>query len=336
MVSAATRLDLPVLTPNPRVVFMGTPRFAVSALEALIRADHEVAVVVTQPDRPRGRGRSPAASPVKQAAEEAGLVVWQPERVSAPGLVARLKAVAPDLVVVVAFGQMLAQAVLDVPRWGAINIHASLLPKYRGPAPIQRAIMDNAPETGLTAMKMEAGLDTGPILLQWRTPVGEEETAGQLHDRLAARSGPFLLQTLAGLSQRRLSLQLQDERLATYAPKIDRKEAEVDWARPAWELSGVIRALDPWPGAFTRLGERPFKVFLPFRDQSERHGRRVPGWIVDVNERRMLVETGEGRLAIRECQLPGRRRMVVAEFARGFPLKPGMRLGGRGNTRSLA
>jgi methionyl-tRNA formyltransferase len=314
-----------ILPDRPRIVFMGTPDFAVPSLLSLMDAGYEIPVVVTQPDRPGGRGRKPSASPVKMAAEERGGEVLQPASVNEPGFVQGLRDRAPDLVVVVAFGQILRVPLLAVPRWGTVNIHASLLPRLRGPAPIQGAILEGHDRTGLTLMCMDEGLDTGPILFQEAVSIPPDETAGRLHDRLAAMSGSFLVRSLEALCRSPVDRTPQDEARATYAPKIEPGMTWVDWARPAAAVSAQIRALDPAPGARTVLGDRTLKLFGASPALPERKG--PPGRVVEAATR-LVVETGDGRVAVGEIQAPGRRRMPVSEFLRGFPLEVGTRLGG--------
>jgi methionyl-tRNA formyltransferase len=311
---------------RPRIIFMGTPDFAVPALTALLREGHNVLCVVTQPDRPKGRGRKLIPSPVKQVATEHGVEVLQPERASDEEFCKRIRNKDPDLLIVVAFGQILKKNLLSIPRWGAVNIHASLLPKYRGAAPIQWAILNNEKMTGLTAMQMDEGLDTGPILLQEELAIVEDETAGELHDRLAHLSGNFVLETLKGLAEKHLEETPQDPDTGTYAGKIDRKMSLIDWDRSAEAVSGLIRALDPWPGAFTTLEGKEIKVFSS-RVRNEETGDAVPGRVAGHLEGALLVETGRGILEIGELQLAGKKRLPASDFLRGFALEKGVILG---------
>ena len=305
---------------------MGTPDFAVPSLRGLIEYGHNVLAVVTQPDRPKGRGRKVAVSPVKRVATEYRLEVLQPEKVSDRQFCEVVRGKRPDLLIVVAFGQILKDELLDIPRWGAINIHASLLPKYRGAAPIHWAILNNESKTGLTAMRMDRGLDTGPILLQEEVNIGQDETAGQLHERLSGRSGDFLLRTLKGLEEGRLKEKPQDQASATYATKIDREMSLVSWDQPAHTVSALIRALDPWPGALTTLEGREIKLFSSRVLGEERLGT-VPGKVARQVEDALEVETGRGVIEIRELQIPGKKRLVAGDFLRGFPLEEGTVLG---------
>jgi len=305
---------------------MGTPDFAVPPLAALLEKGHQVLGVVTQPDRPKGRGRKPLPTPIKEVAAERGIPVHQPERASDPAFCDMLRKKDPHIFVVVAFGQILRKNLLEVPRWGALNIHASLLPKYRGAAPIQWAIVEDEPETGLTAMRMDEGMDTGPMLLQERVPIGPEETAGELHDRLSALSGPFLLQTLEGLIQGRLVEQAQDPGKATYAHKIQRPMGRVEWEQPAGLVSARIRAMDPWPGAFTTHGATEIKLFHS-RVTAGKGGSKAPGTVLGHDESGLCVAAGEDAVVIGQLQVAGRRRLPAGEVLKGYPLAIGAVLG---------
>ena len=303
-----------------RIIFMGTPDFAVLSLKALVENKYNVIAAITQPDRPKGRGRNLFASPVKQTAMDYGLEVLQPERISTPEFCAEIQHRAPDLLIVTAFGQILNQEFLDIPGWGAINIHASLLPKYRGAAPIHCAILNDEDKTGLTAMKMDTGLDTGPILLQKELSISRDETAGQLHDHLAALSGRFVIQFMNALEENRLIEIPQDEKFAAYASKIDKRMSQVKWDQSAKRISAFIRALDPLPGAFTTCKNKKIKLFSSsVIDENQDKG--TPGRIVGVSEGSLKVETGRGIVRIRELQTPGKKRLSADDFLRGFPLE---------------
>ncbi len=312
------------LSADPRIVFMGTPDFAVPSLMSLLESGYEVSSVVTQPDRPRGRGRKLVPPPVKAAAEERGCIVLQPESVNRPEFPEALRAQQPDLIVVVAFGQILRPAILSVPRWGVVNIHASLLPRYRGPAPIQWAVLNDEPRTGLTLMCMEQGLDTGPILYQEEVKIAPKETAGHLHDKLAAMSGGFLLRSLHALMQGPVISVPQDPLEASYAPKITRAMTRIDWHMPARAIAAQIRALDPAPGAGTTFKGHTLKLFRA--SQAGTAKEESPGRVWASGER-LVVEAGEGRVSVGEIQISGKRRMPVSDFLRGFPLQTGNRLG---------
>lgn len=314
------------LPAQPRIVFMGTPDFAVPSLKALVESGNRVVSVVTQPDRAGGRGRKVTPSPVKRLAVDAGLELFQPVRASDASFCERLGRRRPDILVVVAFGQILKKNLLRVARWGALNIHASLLPKYRGPAPIHWAILNRERKTGLTAMRMDEGLDTGPILLQEEVEIGPEESAGELHDRLAELSGQFVLRVLNGLVENGLEEHPQDSASATYAPKIERRMTEIDWHQPADAISAAIRAFDPWPGAYTVVKGKTVKLFSPGVIDADRAGD-PPGRVVGFGQGTLEVETARGLLRIREMQLPGKKRLLTGDFLRGFPIERGTLLG---------
>lgn len=314
------------LPADPGIIFMGTPDYAVPSLERLVKEGYTIQAVVTQPDRPKGRGRRPVPPPVKQAATGLGLKVLQPERSADPVFCRRIHGLGPDLLVVVAFGQILSQDLLDIPEWGALNIHASLLPRYRGAAPMQWAIMNDEEKTGLSAMRMEAGLDTGPVLLQEEVPIGPEETAGELHGRLAVLSGDLLIRTIEGIRGGRLTPKPQDESRATYAPKIHKGISLIDWNRTARSISALIRGLDPWPGAVGSVKGREVKFFSSKVVHTQRTDL-CPGRVARNSKEGLLVETAADLVLIRELQAPGRKRLRAADFLRGFPMDEGTILG---------
>lgn len=300
----------------PRIIYMGTPEFAVPALKKLIKKGHNVTAVVTQPDRPRGRGRCVSCCPVKETALEHNLKVLQPENVNDRAFIEKLKSMDPDLFIVAAFGQILDQDVLSIPGYGALNIHASVLPRYRGAAPIQWAILDNERATGVTIMKMTRGLDRGPILYVEKTPIKENETAGQLFDRLAELSGDAIIRFLRESAEKTLVEVPQDDAHATYASKITKEIAEIDWSMDAVKISSLIRALDPVPGAATLMNGKKIKVFSPVvKDRDFVSGR--PGRVTVDDDQRFLVEAGRGIIEIGEIQLPGKKRISAGDFLRG-------------------
>lgn len=293
-----------------RIVFAGTPEFAAEHLKALLDSPHEIVAVYTQPDRPAGRGQKLMPSPVKQLAAQHGLPVLQPPTLRAPEAQAELAALQPDLMVVVAYGLILPQAVLDIPRLGCINSHASLLPRWRGAAPIQRAVQAGDAESGVTVMQMEAGLDTGPMLLKVSTPISAEDTGGSLHDRLARLGPPAVVEAIAGLAAGTLKGEVQDDALATYAHKLSKDEAKLDWSRPAVELERAVRAFDPWPVCHTTLSGEPLKVWAARLGE----GKGEPGKILDASRDGLLVGCGEGSLLLTRVQLPGGKPLAFADL----------------------
>ena len=308
-----------------RIVFAGTPGFAVPSLRALLEGPDSVAGVLTQPDRPAGRGQRLRPSPVKELALEAGLPVAQPGSLRSEEERAPLAEWAPDLLVVVAYGLILPRAVLEGPPLGCLNVHASLLPAYRGAAPIQRAILDGCAETGISVMEMEPGLDCGPVLLQHRRAIGPRETAGELHDALAELGAEALGEAVAGLKAGTLQPEPQDPERATYAPKVNKEEARLNWSRPADVLERAVRAFNPWPVAHTCRGESPLRVW------SARRGAGGPGsppGTVFYGEGEVVVACGEGTgLVLEEVQPAGRKRMAAPDAVRGGYLVPGELLG---------
>lgn len=295
-----------------RTVFLGTPAFAVPTLEAMVRAGHEVAAVVTQPDRPRGRGQSAAAPPVKEAAVRLGLPVYQPERVRRPEAVEYLRGLGAEVMVVVGYGQIIPQSVIDLAPLGIINVHASLLPKYRGAGPIQWSIINGETRTGVTTMRIDAGLDTGDMLLKAETEIGPEENAIELGKRLAMLGADLLVETLARLP--RIVPEKQDPDQATYAPLLKKEDGWIDWNQPAVSIHNRIRGLQPWPGAQTTF--RGVLLHL-WRSNTEPRpsGSGFPGTIIKLKP--LLVETGEGVLELLEVQLEGRKRISAADFVNG-------------------
>jgi methionyl-tRNA formyltransferase len=303
-----------------RLIFLGTPAFAVPTLEAIVRAGHEVAAVVTQPDRPRGRGQNAAASPVKQAALKLGLTVYQPERVRRPEAVEYLRGIASDAMVVVGYGQIIPQVVIDLAPLGIINVHASLLPKYRGAAPIQWAIARGEMRTGVTTMRIDAGLDTGDMLLKAETAIGADENALELGERLAAMGADLLVETLAGLRASTIVPEKQDDAKATLAPLLKKEDGAIDWREPASAIHNRVRGLQPWPGARTVFRGGPLQIWksraigVTLADQGVRP-TLLAGQVVTVKP--LIVACGEGWLELLEVQLEGRKRISAADFANG-------------------
>ncbi|MBX2868345.1 MAG: methionyl-tRNA formyltransferase [Acidiferrobacterales bacterium] len=309
-----------------RVVFAGTPVFSLSSLEALIA--HPAANVVaayTQPDRPAGRGKKLTPSPVKTRALELGINVLQPDSFRDEGTVEAFRALQPDLMVVTAYGLILPQNVLDTPSLGCINVHASLLPRWRGAAPIQRAIEAGDRESGVTLMQMEAGLDTGPMLARQSVEITPEETGGTLHDKLAVLGGRLLSDALDSIAAKTLIAEQQNEDEASYADKLVKSEARIDWSEPAIVIERKVRAFNPWPMANTLLGDQVLRV-LTARNVGQHH-ENPPGSIVQVNANSLVVATAEGGLEISRVQKAGSRPMAVKDYLNGAKLTVGDRFG---------
>lgn len=307
-----------------KIAFAGTPEFSVPVLQVLLDGPHEVVAVYTQPDRPAGRGRQLRASPVKELALARGIAVLQPASLKGAQEQQALAALRPDLLVVVAYGLLLPQAVLDIPARGCVNVHASLLPRWRGAAPIQRAILAGDAETGITLMRMEAGLDTGPMLAKAACPIGDEDTGSHLHDRLSQMGAELLAQHLAAILAGELEGQPQNDAQASYARKLDKREAELNWGRDASELDRQVRAFNAWPVAQTRHGGQVLRVW---RSRPEEGGQdALPGTVLDADRAGIRVSCGSGVLRLLEVQMPGKRPMAVADFLNAHSVA-GVRLG---------
>jgi methionyl-tRNA formyltransferase len=298
------------MTQPLRLVFAGTPEFAAEHLKALLDTPHQIVAVYTQPDRPAGRGQKLMPSPVKQLAVEHGIPVLQPPTLRDPAAQAELKALGADLMVVVAYGLILPQVVLDTPRLGCINSHASLLPRWRGAAPIQRAVQAGDAESGVTVMQMEAGLDTGPMLLKVTTPISASDTGGSLHDRLAQLGPQAVLLAIEGLAAGTLKGEMQDDALANYAHKLNKDEARIDWSRPAVELERLVRAFNPWPICHSSLDGEPLKVLAAALGE----GKGAPGQILAASKDGLTVACGEGALLLTRLQLPGGKPLNFADL----------------------
>ena len=321
-----------------KIVFMGTPDFSVPVLEALVKAGHQVEAVVTQPDKPKGRGKAVLMTPVKEKAMELGIPVYQPVKVREPEFVEVLKELKPDVMVVVAFGQILPKAVLDIPPYGCVNVHASLLPAYRGAAPIQWAVMNGDEVSGVTIMKMDEGLDTGDMLTKVEVPLAADETGGSLFDKLAAAGAKLLVETLPRLEKGEVTPEKQPEISTTeYARMIKKEDGKIDWTKSAVEIERQIRAMSPWPSAFTKVNGKNLKIWdakviamfggdlfskIPGQNPTKSAGKV---WVAD--ETGLHVKTGDGILVIEELQLEGKKRMKTADFLRGYAIEPGTRLG---------
>ena len=305
-----------------RVVFAGTPEFAATALQAVLAAGHDVPLVLTQPDRPAGRGMAMQASAVKRLALKQGLPLHQPSSLKSGESRQPILDARADVMVVAAYGLILPQAALDIPRLGCVNIHASLLPRWRGAAPIQRAILAGDSETGVTIMRMEAGLDTGPMLLRESLAIAEGDTAATLHDKLAELGAWLIVEALPRLERGELAGEIQPSDGVSYAPKLEKAEAALDWRRPAVELDRAVRAFNPFPGAFGQVDGQVIKVWRAERVS----GQGVPGIVLAAGADGIVVACGEGALCLTELQKSGGKRLAAADFLHGFPLKPGQRL----------
>lgn len=310
-----------------KIVFMGTPDFAAEALKALVRAGHEITAAVTQPDKPKGRSGEPVPSPVKVCAAEQGIPVLQPPRIKTPEAVAQLKQYAADVYVVAAFGQILSQEILDIPKYGCLNIHASLLPKYRGASPIQHVIINGEETTGITVMQMNAGLDTGDMLYKKECAIAPDDNYETLHDKLAVLGGEAITEALSLLEQGKLNPTKQEDALSCYAPLIDKRMGRIDFTRSARDIDRLIRGMTPWPSAYTGYKGKQLKIWravpLPERD----YRGRQPGEILETGKNSVTVAAGEGALELLELQLEGKKRMNTHDFLLGVKMLPGEILG---------
>ena len=302
-----------------KAVFMGTPEFAVPTLQALID-HHEVLAVVTQPDKQRGRGKKMQFPPVKEKAVEYDIPVYQPQRARDEEFIEELKNLNPDVIVVVAYGQILPESILNIPKYGCINVHGSLLPKYRGAAPIQWAVIDGEKESGVTTMMMDVGLDTGDMLEQKAIPLDEKETGGSLFDKLSALGGSMILSTLKGLEDGTITRTPQGESETSYAKMLTKEMGHIDWTKDAASIERLVRGLNPWPSAYTSYAGKTMKIWAA--DVADLPGERTPGKI-HVTKNQLFVETGDGVLDVKELQLEGKKRMDTASFLRGFQMEDG-------------
>ena len=303
------------------IIFMGTPDFAVPSLHLLSQEGYDIALVVTQPDRPKGRGRKLVAPPVKVKALGLNLEVLQPSTLKSQEFRDQIKRIQPDFLVVIAFGHILSEKILQLPKFGAINIHASLLPEYRGPAPIQWAIINGDSQTGVTTMFMDKGMDTGNVLLTKKEPILPDDTAATLHDRLANSGADLLIKTLEDYAAHKLKPIVQDHSRATYAPLLKKQDGHINWQRPAEELEPFIRGMTPWPGAFTFHHKTRLKIFkaAPIPESVT----EAAGTILKAFPDELRVATGKGALSILEIQGPSGKRLGIADFLRGYKLPPG-------------
>ena len=310
-----------------KVIFMGTPDFSVGTLEALVEAGHEVVLAVTQPDKPKGRSKELQFPPVKECAVKHGIPVFQPRRIKTPEAIEELKKYPADIYIVAAFGQILSQEILDLPKYGCLNIHASLLPKYRGASPIQRVIIDGEAETGVTIMQMNAGLDTGDMLYRKKIPITSEDTFETLHDKLMVLGGEAITEALPLLEAGKLVPEKQDDTKTCYAALITKEMGKLDFTKTAAELDRLIRGLTPWPSAYTHYHGKQLKIWKAI-PMATAH-KEAPGTILTVNKDSFEVAASEGSLKVMELQLEGKKRMTTHDFLLGVKVQPGELLGER-------
>ncbi|MCD8045960.1 MAG: methionyl-tRNA formyltransferase [Clostridiales bacterium] len=308
-----------------KIIFMGTPDFSCGTLEALIAAGHEVVLAVTQPDKPKGRGKSVQFSPVKETALAHGIEIYQPRRVREPDCVEYLRTFQADIIVVVAFGQILPKEILEMPRYGCINVHASLLPKYRGAAPIQWAVINGEKVSGVTTIRMDEGLDTGDMILREEVVLDEKETGGSLFDKLSTVGASLCVKTLQAIGDGTAVYTPQEHSLATKVGMISKQFGRIDWTQPALQLERLVRGLNPWPSAYTTLNGKIFKIWDA--DILSENEDAAPGAVTKVTKDAVYVQTGDGILILREIQLEGKKRMPCVDFLRGYSLSAGDILG---------
>ena len=309
-----------------RIIFMGTPDFSVGTLEALAAAGHDICLAVTQPDKPKGRGKEMQYTPVKEAAIRLGIPVYQPKKVRDPECVEELRKYNADVMVVVAFGQILPKEILDMTRWGCINVHASLLPKYRGAAPIQWAIIEGEEVTGVTTMQMDEGLDTGDMIMKTEVPITEDETGESLHDKLAEAGAKLCVETLKAVEDGTAVFEKQGESPTAYAKMLDKKLGNIDWTQSAARIERLVRGLNSWPSAYTYWNGKVLKIWKAKAVPGV--PEQVPGTVTAVGKNDFTVQTGDGGLQVFELQIPGKKRMETGAFLRGYTLETGTVLGG--------
>lgn len=304
---------------------MGTPEFSVGTLESLIEAGHEVLAVVTQPDKPKGRGKAVTYPAVKEAALKHNITVYQPVKVREPEFVDILRNINPDVIVVVAFGQILSKEILEMPKYGCVNVHASLLPKYRGAAPIQWAVIGGEKESGVTTMRMDAGIDTGDMIMKTVVPITDEETGGSLHDKLMVAGAKLCVETLKKFEDNSAVYEKQDDSLSNYAKILNKSIGKIDWNMSAVEIERLIRGLNPWPSAFSKLNHKTLKIWKA--KVIEENEADEAGTIISIGKDFLHIQTGKGLLSVLELQLEGKKRMFIEDFLRGVKLEAGMKLG---------
>lgn len=306
-----------------KVIFMGTPDFSVGTLEALIEAGHEVALVVTQPDKPKGRGGKMQYTPVKEVAVAHNIPVYQPKRIREPECIEELRKYNADIMVVIAFGQILPKEILEMTPYGCVNVHASLLPSYRGAAPIQWAVINGEKVSGVTTMQMNEGLDTGDMLLKVEIPLDEKETGGSLHDKLAEAGARLCVETLDALKAGTVTPEKQGDSPTAYAKMLDKHMGKIDWKMSAKEIERLIRGLNPWPSAYTRWNENNKGMKIWEAEVAEGQTDKAAGTVVEVAKDGFFVQTGDGLLKITALQIPGKKRMDAAAFLRGYQMETG-------------
>lgn len=304
-----------------RIIFMGTPDFSVGTLEALVEAGHEVCLVVTQPDKPKGRGKEMQYTPVKEAALKHGIEVYQPRRIREAECVEKLRQYNADIMVVIAFGQIIPKEILEMVPYGCVNVHASLLPKYRGAAPIQWSIIDGEAVTGVTTMQMDEGLDTGDMLLKTEVPITAEETGESLHDKLAKAGAALCVETLAKLQEGSIVPEKQGESPTAYAKMLDKKLGNIDWTKSAVEIERLVRGLNSWPSAYTYWNKKVVKIWKA--SVTDENSNEQVGTVVKVEKDGFYVQTGNGLLKVLELQIPGKKRMDAGAFLRGYTIETG-------------
>ena len=308
-----------------KVIFMGTPDFSTGVLESIIEAGHEVTAVVTQPDKPKGRGHEMQFTPVKEVALKYDLPVLQPKKIRDPEVVAQLAEIPADICVVVAFGQIIPKSILEMKKYGCINVHASLLPAYRGAAPIQWAVVDGLKETGVTIMQMDEGLDTGDMLTKVIVPLEEKETGGSLFDKLSVAGAKLCVETMELIEKGEVTPKPQGETTTDYAKMIKKDFGKIDFSKSAVEIERLIRGFNPWPSAYTKLGNKTLKIWAADVVEEEYEG--AFGEIIKVSKDEIYVKTGKGALSLKEIQLEGKKRMETGAFLRGYDLQNGVMLG---------
>lgn len=304
-----------------RVIFMGTPDFSVGILEEIIKAGHEVVLAVTQPDKPKGRGNTVQFPPVKETALTHGIEVYQPTKIRDAECVEYLRKYHADIMIVAAFGQILSKEILDMPRYGCVNVHASLLPKYRGAAPIQWAVINGEKVSGVTTMRMDIGIDTGDMIEKVEVPLDKEETGGSLFDRLAEEGAKLCVHTMSEIEAGRATYTKQDESEATHTSMIKKQFGKIDWTKSAVEIERLVRGLNPWPSAYTSLNGKTLKIWRASVEEADSGAKA--GTIVSLKKDEIAVQTGKGILLLQEVQLEGKKRMPVDAFLRGYQLEKG-------------